>query len=139
LPHFITNVAIPCVKLSNLDFYFLPERLLVKRGNTFAAVFYKNLQISGFTTRFIEDERVPGDAKVVDHTWRYVNKHGGPDRRFNNNRQLPICAYSEYTLTSDTGIYEVLMTSKQGAMDAFAGFLCQIGNLQSQMKLADIR
>lgn len=135
LPHFITNVSIPCIKLNNLELYFLPERLLVKRGNTFAAVFYKNLHISGLTTRFIEDESVPGDAQIVDQTWRYVNKHGGPDRRFSNNRQIPICAYSEYTLNSDTGVYEVLMTSKQGAMDGFANFLTQIGQLQSQMKV----
>lgn len=135
LPHFVTNVAIPCLKLSNLEFYFLPERLLVKRGSTFAAVFYKNLRIDGFTTRFIEDEGVPRDAQIVDYTWRYVNKKGGPDRRFNNNRQLPICAYSEYKLTSDTGIYEVLTTSKKGAMDELAVFLAGIGKLQSQMSL----
>jgi hypothetical protein len=92
LPYFSTNVAIPCLKLNNLEFYFLPERLLVKRGKTFAAVFYKNLRIDGFTTRFIEDESVPRDAKIVDQTWRYVNKQGGPDRRFNNNRQIPVCA-----------------------------------------------
>jgi len=137
LPHFVTNVAIPCIRLSNLELYFLPERLLVKRNNTFAAVFYKHLQIDSFTTRFIEDESVPGDARIVDHTWRYVNKHGGPDRRFNNNRQIPVCAYSEYTLTSGTGIYEVLMTSKQGAMDGFAHFLTQIGELQSQMQFSE--
>lgn len=135
LPYFTTNVAIPCLKLSNLELYFLPERLLVKRGSTFAAVFYKNLHIDGYTTRFIEDESVPRDAQVVDHTWQYVNKSGGPDRRFNNNRQLPICAYSEYTLTSDTGIYEVITTSKQGAMDDFGNFLLQIGQLQSKMAL----
>lgn len=123
LRSFITNVAIPYLKLSNLEFFFLPERLLVKRGGTFAAVFYKNMRISGATTRFIEDEGVPRDAQVVDHTWRFVNKSGGPDRRFNNNRRLPVCAYSEYTLSSDTGVYEVITTSKQGAMDAFAGFL----------------
>lgn len=133
LPHFITNIAIPHLKLSNIEFYFLPERLLIKRNGTFAAVFYKNIQISGYTTRFIEDESVPRDAKIVDQTWRYVNKSGGPDRRFNNNRQIPICAYSEYTLTSDTGIYEVITTSKQGAMDAFANFLLQIGQLQTRM------
>lgn len=135
LPYFITNVAIPCLKLSNLEFYFLPERLLVKRGGAFAAVFYKNLKIDGYTTRFIEDESVPRDAQIVDRTWRYVNKSGGPDRRFNNNRQIPICAYSEYTLTSDTGIYEVITTSKQGAMDGFANFLVQIGHLQSRMAI----
>jgi hypothetical protein len=133
LSHFITNISIPYLKLSNLEFYFLPERLLVKRGGTFAAVFYKILKIDGFITRFIEEEGIAGDAVIVGSTWTYVNKSGGPDRRFNDNRQLPICAYSEYTLTSDTGIYEVITTSKQGAMDAFAGFLAQIGGLQSQM------
>ncbi|EHQ25898.1 DUF4236 domain-containing protein [Mucilaginibacter paludis] len=136
LPHFITNIAIPHLRLSNIEFYFLPERLLIKRGDTFAAVFYKNLNINGYTSQFIEDELVPRDAKIIGHTWRYVNKSGGPDRRFNNNRQIPICAYSQYTLTSDTGIYEVLTTSKQGAMDAFANFLLQIGQLQSKMAIS---
>ncbi|MFI5163005.1 MAG: hypothetical protein ACHQHN_17120 [Sphingobacteriales bacterium] len=135
LRHFITNISIPYLKLSNLEFYFLPERLLVKQGGTFAAVFYKNLTISSSVTRFIEEEAVAGDAIVVGNTWKYVNKSGGPDRRFNDNRQVPICAYSEYTLTSDTGIYEVITTSKQGAMDAFAGFLAQIGGLQSKMAI----
>jgi hypothetical protein len=135
LRYLLTNVTIPYLKLTNLEFYFLPERLLVKRGATFAAVFYRNLKISGSTTRFIEDEAVAGDATIVGNTWRYVNKNGGQDRRFNNNRQIPICAYSEYTLTSDTGVYEVITTSKQGAMDAFAGFLAQIGKLQASMAI----
>lgn len=26
-------------------------------------------------------------------TWLYVNKNGGPDRRFKDNRQLPILLY----------------------------------------------
>jgi hypothetical protein len=135
LPYFQTNISIPCIKLSNLGLYFLPERLLIKRGSTFAAVFYKNLQVSSHITRFIEDQGTPNDARVVDHTWRYVNKRGGPDRRFNNNRRLPICAYSQYTLTSDTGIYEVITTSKQGAMDGFSEFLSAIGTLQAKMAI----
>jgi len=133
LRYFVTNVSIPCIKLSVLDLYFLPERLLIKRGNTFASVFYKNLHIDGFISQFVESEGVPRDAKVVGHTWRYVNKRGGPDKRFKNNQQLPLCAYSQYTLTSDTGIYEVICTSKQGVMDGFASFIRQIGNLQSRI------
>jgi hypothetical protein len=133
LPYFVTNVAIPCLKLSNLELYFLPERLLVRRGATFAAVFYRNLRVNGLTTRFIEDEAVPADSEVIDYTWRYLNRSGGPDRRFNDNRQVPVCAYSEYTLSSDTGIYEVITTSRKGAMDGFAGFLGQIGELQGRM------
>ena len=27
----------------------------------------------------------PKDSELVKHTWLYVNKQGGPDRRFNNN------------------------------------------------------
>jgi hypothetical protein len=136
LKHFVTNISIPYLKLSNLDFYFLPERLLIRRGNTFAAVFYKNIHISGSTTRFIEDESVPRDAQIIDHTWRYLNKSGGPDRRFNHNRRIPICAYSEYVLRSDTGIYEVITTSKKGAMDGFSNFILQIGQLQSRLNVA---
>jgi len=131
--HFITNVSIPYVRLTNIELYFLPERLLVKQSGEFAAVFYKNLHLTRTTTRFIEDESLAPDALVVDKTWRYVNKSGGPDRRFSDNRQLPICAYSEYTFKSDTGIYEVITTSKPGAMDAFVDFLTGIGSFQSKM------
>jgi hypothetical protein len=133
LRYFVTNISIPYLKLHRLELFFLPERLLIRRGTTFAAVFYKNIEISGSTTRFIEDESVPRDAQIIDQTWRYVNKRGGPDRRFNNNRQIPICAYSEYTLRSDTGIYEVITTSKKGAMDGLATFILKIGELQSRL------
>jgi hypothetical protein len=136
LQYLVTNVNIPYLKLTNLELYFLPERLLVKRGGTFAAVFYKNLKINRSITQFVEEEGVAADATVIGHTWKYVNRNGGPDRRFNNNRQIPLCAYSQYTLTSDTGVYEILTTSKQGAMDGFAEFLAQIGNLQARMSIA---
>lgn len=131
--HFTTNVAIPYIRLTNIELYFLPERLLVKQRGVFAAVFYKNLHLTRATTRFIEEESLASDALVVDKTWRYVNKSGEPDRRFNDNRQLPICNYSEYTLRSDTGIYEVITTSKLGAMDGFVDFLTAIGALQAKM------
>lgn len=133
-PHFVTNVAIPCILLSNMEMYFLPERLLMRRGNDFAAVFYKNLQISSDLIQFIESDPLPSDAVVVDHTWQYVNKNGGPDRRFNNNRKLPVCNYSEYKLTSGTGIFEIITTSKVAAMDPLASFLTKIGDLQSRME-----
>jgi uncharacterized tellurite resistance protein B-like protein len=51
---------------------------------------------------------------VVDHTWQYVNKSGGPDRRFNNNRQIPICLYEELWLSSPTGLNEVIQISRTG-------------------------
>jgi hypothetical protein len=131
--YFKTNVNIPQIKLKNTELFFLPERLLIRRGNKFAAVFYRNLQIENCTTRFIEDEGVASDARIVDHTWKYVNRSGGPDRRFNNNRQIPICLYSLYTLRSGTGVYETICTSRIGAFDGFGNYLAQIGLLQSKM------
>lgn len=131
--YFKTNVDIPHIKLRNTQLFFLPERLLIRRGNKFAAVFYRNLQIDQGTTRFIEDEVVASDARVVDHTWKYVNRNGGPDRRFNNNRKIPICLYSQYTLRSATGVYETICTSRIGAFDGFGNYLLQIGALQSRM------
>ncbi|SEW32237.1 DUF4236 domain-containing protein [Chitinophaga arvensicola] len=133
MPYFITNVAIPFIALNNMELYFLPERLLIKRGNTFAAVFYRNLRITGSISEFIESESLPHDARVIDYTWRYVNKSGGPDKRFNDNRRIPVCAYSQYTFTSGTGIFEIIATSKPSAMDNFAEFVMKIGALQNRM------
>ncbi len=134
LPHFVTNVTIPWISLHNMELYFLPERLLIKRGNTFAAVFYKNLQITGTASAFVESEMLPPDARVLEYTWQYVNKNGGPDRRFHDNRRFPICAYSEYTFRSGTGIFEVIATSRPSAMDNFASFIRRIGELQTWME-----
>lgn len=131
--HFKTNVQIPYIRLRNTQLFFFPERLLVRRGNKFAAVFYKNLNLENSTTRFIEDQVVASDARIVDYTWKYVNRNGGPDRRFNNNRKIPICLYSEYTLRSATGVYETICTSRMGAFDGFGNYLKKIGQLQAHM------
>jgi hypothetical protein len=73
-----------------IKIFLLPDMILYLQGNTFADIPYNTFSVRQGTTRFIEDESVPGDALVVGQTWRYVNKNGGPDRRFKGNRQLPI-------------------------------------------------
>lgn len=78
-------------------------------------------------TRFIEEEGVPSDSQVVGHTWRFVNKNGSPDRRFKDNRQLPIAQYEELQLTSTQGIQELFQFSRVGAAEAFATSLSQLG------------
>jgi hypothetical protein len=128
---FLTNIQVPNLRLRNTDLYFFPERLIIKRGIHFAAVLYKHLIIQSAPTRFIEDSSVPSDAKIVDYTWKFLNKNGSPDRRFNNNRKLPICLYSDYTFSSGTGVYEIISTSKEGAFDNFARFIQAIANFQN--------
>lgn len=94
--------------------------MLVYDAGGVGAVGYRELQLSVQVTRFIEDGTAPPDARVVDYTWRYVNKKGGPDRRFKQNRQLPICLYDEITLRSSTGLDEVLQVSRCEIGSAFA-------------------
>lgn len=133
---FKTNIQIPSLQLRGTALYFFPERLLIRKNRQFAAVFYKNLDIDEHTTRFIEDGSVPQDAVVEDYTWRYVNKNGGPDRRFNDNRRLPICRYSYFTFTSGSGVYETICTSKIGAFSRFAQLIELIGQFQQDTELA---
>jgi hypothetical protein len=79
------------------------------------------------STRFIEDGSVPRDAKVVDHTWKYVNKRGGPDKRFKDNRQLPIALYEDIHFSSDTGLNERIQLSKTGTAQLFAESIQKVG------------
>lgn len=130
----ITNIKIPNINLKNTELYFFPERLILKRGNQFAGIFYKYLDIDCSISRFIEEESVPSDSEIIGYTWKYLNKNGTPDRRFNGNRQLPICLYSEYHINSNSGVNEVITTSKVGAFDNFAKFIRDIGLLQRRME-----
>lgn len=94
----------PAFKLGVDELYLLPDAALAVVNGAIAAVSYRELQFSRDTIKFIEEDRIPSDSPIVDHTWRYVNKSGGPDRRFAANRQLPICAYGQLHFRSDGGL-----------------------------------
>ncbi|UFH60475.1 DUF4236 domain-containing protein [Sulfurovum mangrovi] len=118
-PYVKTNIAIPSIPVGNQTLYFFPDKVLVFESNKVGAVSYPHLNILVENTRFIEEESVPKDAKVVDTTWKYVNKRGGPDKRFKDNRELPIALYEDIHFTSDTGLNERIEVSKVGFGDDF--------------------
>jgi hypothetical protein len=98
-------------------------------------VSYESLDISFAPTRFIEDNEVPSDAKVIDRTWRFVNKKGGPDRRFSNNRQLPIAQYGAIELRSPTGLNIHLQVSNiQAAEYSAQAFNHVLGTKKNQQQ-----
>ena len=138
-PLFLTNIEIPYLGLINTELFFFPERLIIKRGNKFAAIMYKNIEICSETSRFIETEGVAYDAQVVGSTWRYLNKNGTPDKRFNNNHQIPICNYSKYLFFSKTGLQEEISTSKLYCFDSFVKYIGAIGQLQNNMSNFQIK
>ncbi len=119
-PYVKTNVETIAIGVGKQVLHFFPDRILVYAANGVGAVSYPSLEIDVGQTRFIEDGSVPPDATVVDHTWRYVNKQGGPDRRFKNNRKLPICLYDEIGLSSASGLNEAIQVSRCGVAECLS-------------------
>lgn len=110
-----TNVPVPSLSSKALQLFFYPDRVIVFDGSKVGAVAYGELRVSRSVTRFIESDGVPSDSSIVDKTWRYVNKKGGPDKRFKNNTQIPIVEYEEIHFTSSSGLNELFQVSKAGA------------------------
>ncbi|MBE1551853.1 DNA polymerase III epsilon subunit-like protein [Mycobacterium sp. OAS707] len=110
-----TNIAVPSITAGNAALYFLPDRVLVRDGKRFSDVGYTHLGVSAGETRFIESVAPPGDAIQVDHTWQYVNVKGGPDRRYANNRILPVMLYGTLDFTSPQGLRWNLQVSRRDA------------------------
>lgn len=106
-----TNIEAWGIDLGSLKLYFFPDRLFVEQDGRYGTVPYEMLRVECSSSRFIENGFVPRDAQVVDHTWQYVNKDGGPDRRFSNNRQFPIALYAHLELKSTTGLNIQLQVS----------------------------
>jgi hypothetical protein len=122
-PYVASNVDPVTIAFSKLTLYLFPDWVLAYQGSRVGAVSYRDLQCGAQATRFIEDETPPGDTEVVGKTWRYVNKKGGPDRRFSNNRQLPVCRYGELFFKSGSGLNEVLQLSKADSTADFVAAL----------------
>lgn len=127
-PHVKTNVATPSIPVGKQTLYFFPDMVLVFEPNGVGAVSYSNLSVEVTSQRFIEDGTVPSDAMVVDHTWKYVNKRGGPDRRFKDNHQIPITLYEDVQFMSPTGLNERIELSKTGVSTLFARAIQEVGN-----------
>lgn len=119
-PHLKTNIEVPSIAAGKSALYFLPDRLLVRDGKRFTDVSYEHLQVFHTTQRFIESDVPPADGTLVDTTWLYVNKDGGPDRRFNNNRQLPVMLYGRVIMTTATGLYWIIQISRCQAAEPVA-------------------
>ena len=112
-PYMKTNVKVPSIPTGKQILYFFPDRILVYEKKKVGGLSYANLSITQRGQRFIEDGPVPKDGTIIDHTWRYVNKSGGPDKRFKDNRQLPVLMYSDLSFKSNTGMNELIELSRQ--------------------------
>ncbi len=131
-PYFQCNISIPVLPAGRQRLYFLPDRILVWDTNGVGAVGFDQLEVSAGEQRFIEDGGVPSDARVVDKTWRYVNKKGGPDKRFSDNREIPIVIYDAIVLSSKSGLQELFQASRTGVGSTLNSAVKQMADTISQ-------
>ena len=98
------------------DLYLYPGFVMVHdRGGNFALIEIDQVDLQNHLVRFNEDEGVPPDARVVGHTWLKANKDNTPDRRFRDNRQIPVV--SAY-LGRHGGTIEMPAAAAGGAVEA---------------------
>lgn len=108
---FKSNLPAASFKTGKETLLFLPDKLFIMQGSKIGALNYSDISASIGSTRFVESESVPKDAQIVGETWKYVNKAGGPDKRFSDNKKLPICLYGKLELTSASGLNTVILFS----------------------------
>jgi tellurite resistance protein len=129
---FDLNIDCWAIRSASACLVLLPDALFVRWGNRWIPFGYEHLDVAYETTQFIEDGPVPRDAPVAGTTWRFVNKSGGPDLRFNNNRQLPILRYGELTLSSGSGHQVVIQTSHPAAAQLAAEALRELTRISRE-------
>ena len=86
---------------------FLPRFIIVQRNSEFRTIGYKDISIACNGTSLISEETIPG-ATITGKTWKYANKKGGPDKRYNNNYQINtylLCMVLFYASGLDVGFY----------------------------------
>jgi hypothetical protein len=106
------NMEVPVLRTKDVTLYFFPDRLLVYDSAGIGSVPYSDLNVEGAPFKFVEHESVPRDAHQIDKTWQYVNKKGGPDRRFANNRELPVVQYGLLGFSSSNGLKAIFLCSR---------------------------
>lgn len=137
-PPFVkTNIETIAIGVGRQTLFFFPDKVLVFDKKDAGAVSYGELRINISEKRFVETEEVPRDAKIVDKTWRYVNKSGGPDRRFKDNKELPVCLYEEISFSSKNGLNEIIQCSKCGSGKSVEDNIVMLGNKMPLEKQGD--
>lgn len=115
LPHYVKsnydNNSCYQLNVGGAKYIFLPDKIVVVKWLTASVLSYGDISIEVNATNFVETGAKPSDSDFVGYTWQYVNNNGTPDRRFNNNRQIPVYLYATIHITSNTGLNLYLMAS----------------------------
>ena len=130
------NISVPMMTCGGTQLALFPDRALAFQGRRVGAVPYSQIAASITRTQFREEEGVPHDTQVIGQTWKFVNRGGGPDKRFKNNRQIPVCSYSEVELRSPAGLSMCFLASRPGTFDPFPKAIELLATLEKSSAVA---
>jgi len=117
LPWFMkTNVTPIVFTMKKHTLAIMPDRLLVFQGGL-GAVDYSEVKFELFIQGFLVEGKTPKDSELIQYVWRYANKDGSRDKRFNNNSQYPIMKYGKIFISSNRGLNIQFLCSNGNAVD----------------------
>ena len=92
-----SSFDIPMLRDLKGNIYYIYPRYIIKTQSftDFEVFPIDTINLKYSKQTFIEDETVPEDSHVVNYTYRYINKNGGPDKRYAYNPRLPIVGYGK--------------------------------------------
>lgn len=88
---------------AGLDFYFYPDYIIAARSATnFDVIPIKDTTILFNKINFVETSSVliPKDARIVQYTYKYINKDGERDARYVDNPRYSVCEYGDITFST---------------------------------------
>jgi hypothetical protein len=111
-PRFLeTSVASYELGLGDQTLYFFPDRIFIYQSGAIGVVQYRDLLAESRRMNFVKSDGVPGDSRILYHTWRFTNKDSGPDRRFSNNTQILVVEYGNVFFATKSGVRYVVQVS----------------------------
>lgn len=112
------NVSIPTFHEAHRKVFFLPDAIAVSSGAHTTTYRYSDVNVRVSDKQFVTMS-VPHGVTPIGYTWQYVNKNGGPDRRFNDNYQIPIIDVKELDFHFPDGQQVHTAFTDSRAVDAF--------------------
>jgi uncharacterized tellurite resistance protein B-like protein len=112
------------IRIHGKDLYFMPDHLLVYDGARIGGISYGRIEISSLfqECQARDIARRTRDCEVVGNTWRFTNKDGSPDKRFNNNSEVPILKYGVLKLAGPNLDMQFFTTLQAASTNAPRGF-----------------
>jgi hypothetical protein len=133
-----TNVDVWGIDSGSIKLYLLPDMIFVFQNGVYSTITYDELQIAFDDFEYTEHETLPQDATVIGQSWKFVRRDGEADRRFNNNRQLPIVRYGLVQLSTQIFVLYLIVSSLRVASSfthSLSSLLSSPQSIPPQMKV----